>query len=325
MDHVQITKEFAKARVLVLGDVMLDQYWWGTVDRISPEAPVPVVRLDRTTIAAGGAANVAMNVAGLGAKPILMGGVGDDVEARLLIGHLNERGISSEYLKTLARPTSVKTRIVAHGQHVVRIDKEKLMPLAAKEEDAVVRSALDVVDLVDAVIVSDYAKGFVTNGILNAVIAQSRKSGIPVLIDPKGKDYGKYSGATILTPNRREALEACGLDANESDQVPAAAARIYERCDLSALVVTEGENGITLVEPEGDIFRLRAQTHEVYDVTGAGDTVIAGLGVSIASGLNFREAVYIANVAAGVVVEQVGTTAITVDHLKAKLEELSDR
>jgi len=310
-----IAERFRKVSIAIVGDVMLDRYWWGTVDRISPEAPVPVVKLERSTFALGGAANVAANVAGLGAKPFLIGCRGSDEEGGLVCEQLSSASIESRHLTETERPTPVKTRIVAHNQHVVRVDRETIDPLDALAEAKLIEKLQEIIPEVDLVIVSDYAKGTLTTVLLEHLIRTATKAGKRIVVDPKGKDYTKYRGASVLTPNRREALDACGLEIQQKDAVQLAGRMLMESLDLEALVITRGDEGMTLFQPNGFSRSLKAETHEIYDVTGAGDTVIACLGVALAAGLSFIDSVQLANTAASLVVEQVGTTAISIDML----------
>lgn len=321
-DLKNIAEAISNVSVLVVGDIMLDQYWWGTVERISPEAPVPVVKLDHLSVAAGGAANVAANVAGLGAEPLLVGPIGQDSESQQLKEQLRSLRIKTDHLAQIERVTSVKTRIVAHSQHVVRVDREQNEPLNPAEEIAVSRSIESAIARANIVVLSDYAKGTLTGSIIRSTIDTAAKLQIPVLVDPKGKDFSKYRGASILTPNRREALEACRLEGSEADAVILAGKTLVRELDLDAIVITEGERGMTLFEKDKEPVSYKAVAHEIYDVTGAGDTVIACLAACLAAGCSKRDAVRLANLAAGLVVEQVGTTAISIDHLVGKLDEL---
>ena len=317
---MDLKSQFSGVKILILGDVMLDRYWWGTVDRISPEAPVPVVRLTDTTLVPGGAANVAVNVSGLGATPVLVGCVGCDDEATLLTKHLNSGSINCDHLLAVdTRPTSVKTRVVAHGQHVVRVDRETITAVDAGTEQNIIVKVSSLLADSDLLIISDYAKGTLTRAVITGAIAAARGANVPVLVDPKGKDYSKFRGASVLTPNRREAAEACSLDDHLENVVGIAGRRLLGELELDAIVITEGDKGMTLFERGNEPHSFKAETHEVYDVTGAGDTVIATLGVSIAAGLPLVESVRLANTAASLVVEQVGTTAVSVDRLAEKL------
>lgn len=317
---MQILDSFSKLRILVVGDVMLDRYWWGGVTRISPEAPVPVVRLKNTTLAAGGAANVAVNVAGLGATALLVGVVGDDEDAKLFPSILADARVSAEHLiRVTARPTTVKTRIIAHSQQVVRVDQEDSDAISAEAEEKICAKVRALIGDVDAVAVSDYAKGMLTETVLTELFAAAASHGKPVLVDPKGKQYAKYRGATVLTPNRREAAEACNLDDTPA-VVDEAGQRLMTELDLNALLITQGEEGMTLFRRSVDPFHLKAVAREVYDVTGAGDTVIATLTTAIGAGADLAKAAELANVAAGFVVEQVGTSSVTTSDLRAALK-----
>lgn len=316
----KIIKNFSKIKVLVVGDVMLDRYWWGTVSRISPEAPVPVVSLEKTSLAAGGAANVAANVAGLGAEPFLIGITGEDEEAKLFPKVLQNANISNyELFPIKNRQTTIKTRIIAHNQQVARIDRETTTYLCSGEVKRLFGKIRTAIENIDVIIISDYAKGFLTEELLMRLISTGNEKNKIILIDPKGKDYSKYKGATILTPNRRETAEACGLDFFDfNDQKLAEEARkhILEKLSLQAMLITQGEQGMTLLQKGGEKYHLKAAARKVYDVTGAGDTVIAATAVALAHGLNFLEAAEIANKAAGLVVEQVGTTVVTREMLR---------
>ena len=323
LSHIDLGQTFAKCKVLVLGDIMLDCYWWGTVNRISPEAPVPVVKLQRVTHTAGGAANVAANVAGLGSEVMLVGSIGNDFESKLLVDELDLLGIDSAYLTKTKRPTSVKTRIVAHSQHVVRVDREENMTIDREVEAAITDSLEIAISKADIVILSDYAKGTLSRDVIGATLMRAARRGVPVLVDPKGRDFFRYKGASIITPNKREALEACRLEDSSPDLTAQAGNQLIRELDLSAVVITEGEKGMTLFERDKAPTSLTAAAHEIYDVTGAGDTVIATLAVALAAGMPLFEAVSLANIAAGLVVEQVGTTAISIDLLSRKLSGLS--
>ena len=313
-------ENFSKVKVLVVGDIMLDRYWWGSVSRISPEAPVPVVHLQKTSLAAGGAANVAANIAGLTAEPFLVGMIGDDNESRLLPSLLNDSKISADYLiKLPKRQTIVKTRVVAHSQQVVRIDQESKLNLTDSEEQLIWERIKDLVEVVDLVVVSDYNKGFLTEKLLKRLITTSLDNDKYILVDPKGKNFDKYHHATILTPNLREIAEASGIDEFEPDILEQAGKQLLLNLNLKALLVTQGEEGMTLLEKDKKSIHLSARARKVYDVTGAGDTVIATLAVAAGAGLSLAESSNAANVAAGIVVEQVGTSIINFDELKASI------
>jgi D-beta-D-heptose 7-phosphate kinase/D-beta-D-heptose 1-phosphate adenosyltransferase len=309
---MQILNDFSKLKVIVVGDVMLDRYWWGSVNRISPEAPVPIVNLKKMSYVAGGAANVAANLVGLGATPLLFGVKGDDEDGKQLDDILSDAGVREKFIPSIVgRPTTTKTRIVAHSQHVVRIDHESTASISNEMSNEIFQQISEELDDVDAVIVSDYSKGFVTDQLLNQLIIAAREKGKLIVIDPKGMDFSKYKGASVLTPNKREAADAVGLNALSDNVVPRSGNLLMDSLDLSALLITEGESGMTLFQRNSDALHLDSWAHDVYDVTGAGDTVIATFTAAAAAGYSFVDAARFANAAAGYVVGKVGTTKIT--------------
>ncbi len=321
---MEILENFSKVKVLIVGDVMLDRFWWGNVSRISPEAPVPVVNLENTSLVAGGAANVAANVAGLGAGAFLIGVIGDDVEAKLFPEILCKSNVSADFLvKIPARQTTIKTRVIAHSQQIVRIDQETKESLNQREEQVVWKRILSLLKIAEVIIVSDYAKGVLTDSLLSRLITTAREKNKLVLVDPKGKNYSKYSGATLLTPNQREAAEACNLEETGPEYVEKSGNILLESLSVEALLITRGEKGMSLFQKNKKIAHLNSLARQVYDVTGAGDTVIASLAVALASGADFCEAANIANISAGLVVEQIGTTAITLKMLRNALTNKS--
>ena len=312
-----LIENFAGVKVLIIGDLMLDRYLWGSVSRISPEAPVPIVNIQKTSLVLGGAANVAANVAGLGAKPFLVGVTGEDPEADALTRLLENSGISADFLFPIkTRPTTIKTRLVAHNQHVVRFDRETSEPISQKEAESIIEKIEPLWAEISIAVISDYAKGFLTEFFLSRLIMQGGKNKKLILVDPKGKDFAKYKGASVLTPNRREAAEAAHLDESGSDLVKKAGRKLLEDLTLEALLITQGEDGMTLFENKSEVFHLPASARQVYDVTGAGDTVIGSFAAGIAAGMNYLEAAKFANLAAGLVVEHIGTTAINVEMLR---------
>ena len=265
---MNIFDSFANTKVLVIGDVMLDRYWWGSVSRISPEAPVPVVKMDSMTLAAGGAANVAANVAGLGAFPILVGIIGDDIEGDMFPEVLGKVGVPHEHLiKIAGRPTTVKTRIIAHSQQMARIDQETDTNLAAHDEEAVWSKIEPLIKDSQAVVISDYAKGLLSDSLLRRVIDLATSVKVSVLVDPKGKDYTKYRAATLLTPNRREAADACGLEENTQQMVNIAGNSLLKDFEVQSVLITQGEDGMTLFSVNGEPFHLDTLAREVYDLS----------------------------------------------------------
>jgi D-beta-D-heptose 7-phosphate kinase/D-beta-D-heptose 1-phosphate adenosyltransferase len=313
---MEFLKKISNVKVLVVGDVMLDRYWWGNVSRISPEAPVPIVNLQSVSQTVGGAANVAANVAGLGAEAYLVGVVGADAEADLIYEVLNEKKISNHFLlKSNKRRTTVKTRIIAHNQQIVRIDQETKQNLTKTEEEEIWNKSLELLGQVDIVILSDYAKGTLTDDLLMRLITTAAIQRKFLLVDPKGKYYAKYGGAALLTPNRFEVSEACNLSSDSQKAIEEAGSKLLSELALKYLLITQGEDGMTLFERDKPITHLGVEMRNVFDVTGAGDTVIACLAVCIAAGADFKEAATFANRAAGLVIEKVGTTAISMEML----------
>ncbi len=311
---------FQNLQILIIGDIMLDRYWWGNVSRISPEAPVPIIQMDRSTLVPGGAANVAANIAGLGAVPILVGCIGDDSDGLTLDELLNERSISTEHLIRVAdRPSTVKTRIIAHNQHVARVDHEMAKAFSEDDESRLMDMVLGQIDRSKAVVISDYAKGVVSESLVQNAIIEAKTRGIPVIVDPKGKDYTKYRGATVLTPNRKEATEACNLEDSDS-AVDESGRKLLDLLEVEAVLITQGEDGMTLFTSEAESVRFPAASRDVFDVTGAGDTVIATLAVSLAAGSDLEPAAQLANTAAGIVVGHVGTAPIDISELRTDFE-----
>ncbi len=306
-----LLEKFKDIKVLVIGDVMIDRYQWGTVSRISPEAPVPIVALEKSSVVAGGAANVAANVAGLGATPTLFGITGNDEDAKLFPNILKNSNIREfKLVKVNDRPTTVKTRVIAHHQQIVRMDQESTAPISIEKVKALLNQIEIYIEANDIIVISDYGKGFLTEELLTGLITLASKYNKIIAVDPKGKDYSKYKGATILTPNQKETIEACNLENYSEHLLENSGRELIEKLSLEAILITQGENGIKLLEKNKETVQLRSTARKVFDVTGAGDTVIATLAVCIASKMSFRESTEFANLTAGIVVEQIGTTAI---------------
>lgn len=306
-----MTKDFADVKLLVVGDVMLDQYWNGKAERISPEAPVPVVKVNSDEIRAGGAANVALNVAALGAKVHLLGVVGADLSAEQLNQTLAHPNISYDWVIS-PNGTICKLRVLSHHQQLIRMDFEKpVAPETAKElADLLAKQVADY----DILIISDYAKGALQ--FVEQMIAAARAAKVPVLIDPKGDDFTRYQGATLIKPNQSEFERIVGACTCEPDLV-AKANQLIAKLNLEGLLVTRSENGVALMLQDKEPYMLKSQAQEVFDVTGAGDTVIATLATAKAAGLSWQNAVHMANTAASIVVRKVGTSTVT----KAELDQ----
>ncbi len=302
-------QKLAQKNVLVVGDSMLDKYWFGDTNRISPEAPVPVVRIVRSEERPGGAANVALNVASLGVKTTLMGIIGADENGSHLKGLLAPTGICCQLLSDPAVKTILKLRIVARQQQLVRIDFEE--PPSGDVLANLLSDFSDAIEQYDALVLSDYGKGGLAH--IRSMIDIARDKEIPVLIDPKGDNYDRYAGATVITPNRAELALVVGRWVSEED-LTVRAQNLRERLNLKALLLTRSEEGMTLFTADG-VQTVPAQAREVFDVSGAGDTVIAVTAAMLAAGLNLSEAVRIANRAGGIVVGKLGTASVSYNEL----------
>lgn len=312
----ELLDRFPSARVVVIGDVMLDRYLWGDVRRISPEAPVPVVDVQRQTHVPGGAGNAASGVAALGARAELGSVVGDDQEASWLLEGLVGQGVGcTGVLAESGRATTTKTRVVAHSQQVVRTDLESRDAIPEELEARLIEWAKGEISQAGAVVLSDYAKGVVTPAVARAVIAEARTHGCPVVVDPKGQDYSKYSGATVLTPNVHDAERAARMSIESYDELVAAGRRLSEGLAGARLLITRGAGGMTLVGVD-DSLDIAAEARDVYDVTGAGDTVVAVLAAVLASGGELECGIRLANTAAGIAVAKIGTAAVTIEELR---------
>ncbi len=311
--------DFAELRVLVVGDVMLDRYITGDVDRISPEAPVPVLRQSGNYDRPGGAANVAMNLAGLGVQTLLCGAVGADEAGEALRRAVGQAGVDTVPLVACALPTITKTRVVSRTQQLLRLDVESRDRFAQHETTAITAAALQVLPTAHAVILSDYAKGTLTEDLCRAVIDAARARGIPVFVDPKARDLSRYAGATTICPNLNELSLATGIPAHDVDGLLAGARGLLAPLGIDFLTVTMSERGIRVVQPGGADLHSAAKAREVFDVSGAGDTVIATLAASLAGGLQLQSALELANLAAGIVVAKIGTVPVTAAEIVAQL------
>jgi D-beta-D-heptose 7-phosphate kinase/D-beta-D-heptose 1-phosphate adenosyltransferase len=308
--------DFSQVKVLVAGDLMLDEYWFGPTSRISPEAPVPVVRVTKNEARAGGAANVAVNLASLGATTICAGVVGKDAQGAALKDLLVAQGIRPVLSESADRPTITKLRVLSRNQQLIRLDTEQRYDV--DEADMVAAELRKHIKDVDVCILSDYAKGTLCEA--QQLIATCRDAGTPVLVDPKGSDFTRYRGATLLTPNLAE-FEAVVGKVLDDESLLARAESLREDLDLQALVVTLSERGILVVQKDSPPEIMAARAREVFDVTGAGDTVIAALAATIGAGLSFAAAASLANLAAGLVVRKIGVASVTPSELNLALHE----
>ncbi|MBI1238105.1 MAG: bifunctional D-glycero-beta-D-manno-heptose-7-phosphate kinase/D-glycero-beta-D-manno-heptose 1-phosphate adenylyltransferase HldE [Alphaproteobacteria bacterium] len=312
---------FVNAKVLCVGDLMLDRYVYGSVERISPEAPIPVLSVEREIAMLGGAGNVARNVAALGGTLHLVAAVGADAAGREVEALLHaEPRLKTSLVRLMARPTTVKSRLVAGTQQIVRADREDSSPLSPGESKAVISAALRALADVQVVILSDYAKGVLSPDITATLIAAAREAKVPVIVDPKSSDFARYHGANLLTPNARELAIASGLPVGSDAAAAGAAQSILARVDIDAILVTRSEHGMTLVQRGAAPIHLSAHAREIADVSGAGDTVLASLGLAVAAGASLAEAARLANHAAGIVVGKVGTATVHPDELLDALQ-----
>ncbi|HEX8708164.1 MAG TPA: D-glycero-beta-D-manno-heptose-7-phosphate kinase [Pyrinomonadaceae bacterium] len=320
----RIVQRISERQVLVYGDLMLDEFVWGDVTRISPEAPVPVVDIRRESVHLGGAANVLANLVALGARAGVVGVVGDDRAGVTLRAELKAAGAlrpDDSLVIDEGRPSTVKTRIIAHSQLVVRADREERAPVRPEIEERLIEALTKAVREADAFVVSDYDKGAVTPGVLSAVLPLAYERGIPVLIDPKIRNFDAYRPATLVTPNHHEALRLTNTEDQTDEGLKVAARLIRDRLGCESVLVTRGERGMMLLEgARAEPVYVQTVAREVYDVTGAGDTVIATLAASLAAGAGMLEAAILANHAAGIVVGKVGTATATARELVHSIE-----
>jgi D-beta-D-heptose 7-phosphate kinase/D-beta-D-heptose 1-phosphate adenosyltransferase len=319
--------DFTDATILCLGDIMLDRFAYCDTERISPEAPVPVLLLKRTQSMLGGVGNVARNIAALGGQAILMGLLGRDQagdEVRALIGETS--GIADAHIASARRPTICKTRYIAGHQQLVRVDEESPHDLEKDEEEALIAALDRHLPQSDAVILSDYAKGTLGTTIIEAAIARARLRGIPVYVDPKSTDFTRYRGATCIAPNLKELAAAAQMPVATNAEIIAAATKVMRAAEAEIILATRSEKGMVLVEASGAVHIESARAREVFDVSGAGDTVMAVLALARASGHSLPQAMHLANTAAGIAVSKLGTATVELDELMLELSrDLRDR
>lgn len=309
-------------KVVVLGDVMLDEFIWGDVSRISPEAPVPVVDIKRESTHLGGAANVLANLLALGAKACVIGVVGNDYAGdriRLSVKEKSDLHRDEFLVSADGRPTTIKTRIIAHHQMVVRADRENRTPVDPDTEQKIIAAARAAIADAHALVVSDYDKGVITPRVLREVLPAAYER-MPVLIDPKVRNFDAYRPATLITPNHHEALRLANVEEDSDGALQTAAVRIRERLSCDAVLITLGDRGMVLFEKDNEPVKVATTAREVYDVTGAGDTVIATLAAALAGGGSLTEAALLANHAAGIVVGKLGTATATIDEVLDSIE-----
>jgi D-beta-D-heptose 7-phosphate kinase/D-beta-D-heptose 1-phosphate adenosyltransferase len=302
----------ADVRLLVVGDLMLDEYLWGKAERISPEAPVQVVEVTREDLRLGGAGNVINNLVALGCQVVACSVIGGDDNGTLLHHAFTGKGVDvSGVFQDPLRATTKKTRVVAANQQIVRIDRESKEGISAEFEERILGFINERESHFKAILISDYGKGVLTPKTIDGIISVGRRMKVPVVVDPKGGDYGKYNGASILTPNRKEAEIAAGITILDEDSLMAAAGKLLGDIDLDALLITRSEQGMSLFLRGGETVHIPTVAREVYDVTGAGDTVLAVLGLALACGRDYADAAQLANMAAGIAVGKVGTSTVS--------------
>lgn len=323
----RLFKRFRKTQILVVGDLILDEFIWGTVERISPEAPVPVVWVDRESAMPGGAANVASNIRALGGEVRLVGIVGRDPEGERLLKELEAKGISiEEVVRDGGRPTTTKTRVIAHHQQVVRIDRERIHPVAGSVLKRTLKTLQAVLPRVDGVVIEDYGKGLISPQLLKPVVGLAKRFKKVITVDPKEEHFSYYRGVTALTPNKKEASLAAKLPITDQASLWEAGKRILKRLRPEALLITLGEEGMCLFDAQGDgPMKIPTVAKEVFDVSGAGDTVIAAFTLACAAGASFLEAARIANAAAGVVVGKVGVATCSPEELVRQMFSRPER
>jgi len=311
---------FSEAKVLVIGDIILDEYVWGDVSRISPEAPVPVVEVKRDTKMLGGAANVIHNIATLGARPTLCGVVGQDSTGKVIINELNNMGLTSDgIVLEQGRPTSIKTRVVARNQQVVRFDRETRTDIRPESIENLLTFIGENLDRLDAIVVADYGKGVISASLmkgLRKLIQSAAGESVKIAVDPKTGNFEYYHGVDVITPNHHEAGIFCRFEIVDEGTLVRAGKQMLKELNCRSVLITQGKDGMTLFENGGEIIHIPTVAKNVFDVTGAGDTVIGTFSLALASGLDLKSAAVLSNYAAGIVVGEVGTSTVSAEELK---------
>ncbi len=318
---LEILSRFESSRIAVIGDMMVDEFIWGKVSRISPEAPVPVVRVTSESLRLGGAANVVNNLFFLDGRILVCGVVGDDAPGKRMISDLTRMGIDTDgIIIEEHRPTTIKTRVIAHGQQVVRYDREETADISPDSMERIVSYLKRNLDDLDAVLISDYGKGTISEELIQEVLRLAGDNGKIISVDPKVSNFSFYRGVTVITPNNNEAGEAGGIEITGRETLLRVGEILLNKLACKLLLITLGEDGMMLFEKDGDITHIPTRAKEVYDVTGAGDTVISALTLALAAGATLKEASAIANHAAGIVVGEVGTAVVTRTELAEEIK-----
>ena len=319
---LKILEQFKNKKILVVGDIMLDKYIWGEVSRISPEAPVQVVHVTKETYAPGGASNVASNVSALNGKVFMVGIVGNDEAKKILLEDLKNRNINVDGIMIdKDKPTTQKVRIVGRSQQLLRVDYEKKDHVHQNIERSMIVFLEKIINEVDAVIISDYAKGVITPEICSKLVQMSIEHKKAIIVDPKPKHLNLYSNVTLITPNNAEASEMTSIEDGSDESVLEMGSKLIRYLNTNVLI-TRGEKGMSLFEKDGKIIHIPAKAKEVYSLIGAGDTVVATLALAMASGADLKEAAMLANIAAGIKVGKIGTASVSVDEIKREIENL---
>ncbi|MGH1365491.1 MAG: D-glycero-beta-D-manno-heptose-7-phosphate kinase [Calditrichia bacterium] len=312
----------SRKRIMVIGDLMLDRYLWGQVTRISPEAPVPIINIEDDEVRFGGAANVANNIVGLGAEPVLVGTIGDDNGGEIFRRLLAEKKLTAAGLIVdSSRPTTIKTRIIGNDQQIARVDREKTHSISTEVQDRILQQVRDLIVDVDAIILQDYNKGMMLPGLIKGIVEIAGKADTIVTVDPKFDHFLEYRGVTLFKPNRKETEEALVMRLDSDEAVCEAGSLLLKELSAKAVLITLSERGVALFERDEEPVFTHTRARKVADVSGAGDTVIAAVTVALAAGASFKEAVSMANYAAGVVCGEVGVVPITRAHLMSAFEQ----
>lgn len=318
----QVISKFQKAKVLVVGDLILDEFIWGTVSRISPEAPVPVVWVDSENFMPGGASNVAMNIRSLGGEAYLAGVVGNDSRGEALQGLLRKKGVHCEgVVADKSRPTTQKTRVIAHHQQVVRIDREIVKPIADAVLDDMLAYIREKLPQMNALIIEDYGKGVIVPGLVREIVKIAKRHDKIIAVDPKETHFSYYRGVTTLTPNHHEAAAMVGFKIKDDASLESAGRKMLSKLRCKTAIITLGENGMAIFEDGKKMVKIPTIAQEVFDVSGAGDTVISALTLALASGADSIEAAHISNCAAGIVVGKVGVAVTSQDELMKRIQK----
>ena len=319
---ISCVEELRKGRVLCIGDVMLDRFVYGNVERISPEAPIPVFHILSDAVMLGGAGNVARNIAGLGGKTRFISVIGNDQAGRNLTNQIGKlENLDARLITDTSRKTSIKTRYIASGQQMMRADEETVSPIGDDIKRMVLDSALTGIENFSALVLADYGKGVLCSGTAGELIQMARLKKIPVIVAPQGSNYDNYMGATLVTPNRKELGDATGLPTSNTEEIVAAAARLARKSGIDAVLATRSHDGMTLVQNTHNYKHFQAEAKEIFDVSGAGDTVVACIATAISAGVSMENAVVLANTAAGIVVGKVGTAVAYMEDLTNALQQ----